>query len=74
MEKEFKMLEATNKQEAIQSLIDVKENKPQLLPEDVRCKKGLFMKLQKMTFQEVRDIFIIVKTKYYDSIDYSNKF
>ena len=68
------MLEATNKQEAIQSLIDVKPNKPQLLPEDVRCKKGLFMKLQKMTFQEVRDIFIIVKTKYYDSIDYSNKF
>ena len=74
MKKEFKMLEATNKQEAIQSLIDVKLNKPQLLPEDVRCKKGLFMKLQKMTFQEVRDIFITVKTKYYDSIDYSNKF
>ena len=67
----FKMLEATTKQEAIESLIDVKLRKPELLPDHIRWTINT---LDQMTFQEVRDIFIIVKTKYYDSIDYSNKF
>ena len=59
MKKEFKMLEATNKQEAIQSLIDVKDNKPELLPVDIRCKKGLFMKLQIVHYNIIQ-LFILM--------------
>jgi hypothetical protein len=69
--KEFKMLEATNKQEAIISLRDVQLNKPQLLTDYVRLS---MQDLDQRSFQEVRDMFIQVKTRYYDSIDFSNKF
>ena len=69
--KEFKMLEATNKQEAIISLRDVQLNKPQLLTDYVRLS---MQDLDQRSFQEVRDMFIQIKTRYYDSIDYSNKF
>tara|TARA_R110002110_G_scaffold1035_10_gene4061 strand:- start:1735 stop:1977 length:243 start_codon:yes stop_codon:yes gene_type:complete len=69
--KEFKMLEATNKQEAIISLRDVQLNKPELLTDYVRLS---MQDLDQRSFQEVRDMFIQIKTRYYDSIDYSNKF
>ena len=69
--KEFKMLEATNKQEAIISLRDVQLNKPELLTDYVRLS---MQDLDQRSFQEVKDMFIQVKTRYYDSLDYSKKF
>jgi ribulose bisphosphate carboxylase small subunit len=67
----FKMKEATNKQEAIMSLKDVQKNKPELLTEYVRLS---MFDIDKMSFQEVRDIYIQVKSRYYDTLDYSTKF
>jgi len=69
--KEFKMLEATNKQEAIISLRDVKRNKPDLMPGNIMLAMPNF---EHMSFAEVRDMFIVVKTAYYNSIDYTKKF
>ena len=65
------MKEATNKQEAIISLKDVQKNKPELLTEYVRLS---MFDIDKMTFQEIRDIYIQVKSRYYDTLDYSTKF
>jgi len=67
----FKMKEATNKQEAIISLKDVQKNKPELLTEYVRLS---MFDIDKMSFQEIRDIYIQVKSRYYDTLDYSTKF
>jgi|TARA_R110002051_G_scaffold252045_1_gene311341 hypothetical protein len=69
--KEFKMKEATNKKEAIISLLDVQENKPELLPKLIKFDKK---ELQELQFTEVRDLFIHVKTMYYSSIDWTKKF
>ena len=71
MKTNFKMKEATNKQEAIMSLKDVQKNKPELLTEYVRLS---MFDIDKMTFQEIRDIYIQVKSRYYDTLDYSTKF
>jgi hypothetical protein len=65
------MKEATNKQEAIISLKDVQKNKPELLTEYVRLS---MFDIDKMSFQEIRDIYIQVKSRYYDTLDYSTKF
>ena len=66
--KEFKMKEATNKKEAIISLLDVQENKPQLLPKLIKFTEE---ELNDLEFTEVRDLFIHVKTMYYSSIDWT---
>jgi len=68
---EFKMKEATTKPEAIISLLDVQTNKPELLPDNtVLTEDGLNI----LKFQVVRDLFIKVKTAYYNSQDNSKRF
>jgi hypothetical protein len=69
--KEFKMKEATNKKEAIISLLDVQKNKPELLPKLIKFDKE---ELEALDFSEVRDLFIHIKRMYYNSIDWSKKF
>mgnify|MGYP003676575185 CR=1 FL=1 len=68
---EFKMKEATTKQEAIISLLDVQSNQPILLPNNtVLTEDGLNI----LKFEIVRDLYIKVKSAYYDSIDNSKRF
>ena len=68
---EFKMKEATNKQEAIISLLDVQSNQPALLPDNtVLTEYGLNI----LKFAVVRDLFIKVKETYYNSQDNSKRF
>ena len=68
---EFKMKEATTKQEAIISLLDVQTNKPDLLPDNtVLTKDGM----QSLSFQTVRDLYVMVKSAYYNSQDNSKRF
>jgi hypothetical protein len=68
---EFKMKEATTKQEAIISLLDVQTNKPNLLPDNtVLTEYGLNI----LKWEVVRDLFIKVKSAYYDSQDNSKRF
>ena len=69
--KKFIMKEATNKQEAIISLLDVQANQPILLPDNtVLTEDGLNI----LKFQVVRDLFIKVKSAYYSSQDNSKRF
>ena len=65
------MKEAVTHQEAIISLLDVQENKPELLPKLIKFDKE---ELEALDFSEVRDLFIHVKRMYYNSIDWSKKF
>ena len=65
------MKEATNKKEAIISLLDVQEKQPELLPKLIKFDKE---ELETLDFSEVRDLFIHVKGMYYNSIDWSKKF
>ena len=68
---EFKMKEATTKQEAIISLLDVQSNQPVLLPDNtVLTEDGM----QSLSFETIRDLFIKVKTTYYNSQDNSKRF
>ena len=68
---EFKMKEATTKQEAIISLLDVQSKQPVLLPDNtVLTEDGLNL----LKFQIVRDLYVKVKTAYYNSIDNSKRF
>jgi len=65
------MKEATTKQEAIISLLDVQSNQPVLLPDNtVLTEDGLNI----LSFKVVRDLFIKVKTAYYNSQDNSKRF
>ena len=65
------MKEATTKQEAIISLLDVQTNKPNLLPDNtVLTEYGLNI----LKWEVVRDLFIKVKSAYYDSQDNSKRF
>ena len=65
------MKEATTKQEAIISLLDVQSNHPVLLPNNtVLTTEGM----QSLSFQTVRDLYIKVKTNYYNSQDNSKRF
>jgi len=68
---EFKMKDATSKPEAIMSLLDVQLNKPVLLPNNtVLTEYGL----NRLSFQVVRDLYIKVKSAYYNSQDNSKIF
>ena len=68
---EFKMKEATTKQEAIISLLDVQANQPVLLPDNtVLTEDGM----QSLSFQTVRDLFVKVKSAYYETLDNKNRF
>jgi hypothetical protein len=67
----FKMKEATNKQEAIISLLDVQTNKPNLLPNNSTFDESI---LDGIPFLELRDLYIKVKTAYYSSLDFKNRF
>ena len=65
------MKEATGKQEAIISLLDVQTNKPELLPDNtVLTEYGLNI----LKFAVVRDLYVRVKTTYYNSQDNSKRF
>jgi len=65
------MKEATTKQEAIISLLDVQTNQPVLLPDNtVLSEYGLHI----LKFEVVRDLYIKVKTAYYNSKDNSKRF
>jgi len=67
----YKMKEATTKQEAIISLLDVQYNKPVLLPDNtVLTEEGL----NTLSFNVVRDLYIKVKSAYYNSQDNSKIF
>tara|TARA_R100001377_G_scaffold17840_1_gene9157 strand:+ start:222 stop:434 length:213 start_codon:yes stop_codon:yes gene_type:complete len=69
--KNFRMKEATSKPEAIISLLDVQSNQPNLLPDNtVLTEYGL----NTLSFNVVRDLFIKVKTAYYNSQDNSKRF
>ena len=71
MKREFKMKEAVTKQEAIISLLDVQTNKPELLPDNtVLTEYGLNI----LKFGVVRDLYIKVKSAYYNSQDNSKRF
>ena len=68
---EFKMKEATTKQEAIISLLDVQSNQPILLPNNtVLTEDGLNI----LKWEVVRDLYIKVKSAYYNSQDNSKRF
>ena len=68
---EFKMKEATSKQEAIISLLDVQSKQPILLPDNtVLTEDGLNL----LKFQVVRDLYVKVKTNYYNTQDNSKRF
>ena len=65
------MKDATSKPEAIISLLDVQTNKPELLPDNtVLTEYGLNL----LKFQVVRDLYIKVKSAYYNSQDNSKRF
>jgi len=65
------MKDATSKPEAIISLLDVQLNKPILLPDNtVLTEYGL----NRLSFQVVRDLYIKVKSAYYNSQDNSKIF
>jgi len=65
------MKEATTKQEAIISLLDVQTNQPVLLPDNtVLTEYGLNI----LKFAVVRDLFVRVKETYYNSQDNSKRF
>ncbi len=79
MKSNFKMLEATGKQEAIISICDVMAENPVWLN---KCKSDLFallndlsttrqrsMWLDCLTWNQVRDLFIEIKTEYYNFKD-----
>tara|TARA_R110001599_G_scaffold3837_1_gene20804 strand:+ start:866 stop:1117 length:252 start_codon:yes stop_codon:yes gene_type:complete len=69
--KNFRMKEATNKQEAIISLLDVQSKQPELLPNNTALTEyGLNI----LKFQVVRDLYIKVKSAYYNSQDNSKRF
>tara|TARA_R100001244_G_scaffold105040_1_gene77931 strand:- start:154 stop:363 length:210 start_codon:yes stop_codon:yes gene_type:complete len=67
----FKLKEATTKQEAIVSLLDVQNHKPELLPNNTAL---TYDGLNLLPFQLVRDLYVKVKDTYYNSLDFNNKF
>ena len=78
------MLEATNKQEAIKSIMHVMKENPLWLN---KCTSPLFCVIKSLTnnrrkkawlnlcqFADVRDLFIEIKKEYYNNQDFTNKF
>lgn len=83
MKTEFKMKEAINKKEAIISIIDVLYENPLWTN---KCTSDLFAVITSLTvsdaekllgrmkFEQVKNLFIEIKTEYYNSINWNNKF
>jgi hypothetical protein len=84
METTYKMKEATNKQEAIISILDVMNHNAVWLN---KCTSNLFATIYRLhtsekreeflrlcSFDQIKDLFIEIKKEYYNSIDWSNKF
>ena len=80
----FKMKEATNKEEAIISILDALKENPLFLN---KCTSNMFALVYNLhttkkreewlnlcDFEEVRDLFIEIKKEYYNSLDYANRF
>ena len=65
------MKEATTKQEAIISLLDVQTNQPVLLPDNTALTED---GLNILKWEVVRDLYIKVKTAYYNAQDNSKRF
>ena len=65
------MKEATTKQEAIISLLDVQFNQPILLPNNTALTED---GLNILKWEVVRDLYIKVKSAYYNSQDNSKIF
>ena len=75
----FRMKEATNKPEAIISIIDVLKHNPLWLNKCTSAEFAIVYNmhttqkrkscLQLMSFQQVRDLFIEIKTEYYKQLD-----
>ena len=80
----YKMKEATNKLEAIISILDVMKENPIWLNKCTSKEFAVVYRLHNtkkreewlnlMTFSDVRDLFIEIKKEYYNSIDWTNKF
>ena len=79
MKTEFIMKEATNKKEAIMSILDVMEQKPSFIQQvdDIgfllTCNCTAMPSermewLEQFDFPQIRDLFIKIKTAYYKSI------
>ena len=78
------MKEATNKPEAIISILDVMTENPLFLN---KCTSNMFAVVYNLhttkkrkqwldlcSFNDVRDLFIEIKKEYYNSLDFTNKF
>jgi hypothetical protein len=80
MKNTWKMLEATNKNEAIISILDAlnqnetwlnkcnSSNFISLYNMHTRIKRENFLKM--LSFDEVRDLFIEIKKEYYENLDF----
>ena len=79
MKTDFKMKEATNKEEAIMSILDVMEKKPNFIQniDDIgfllTCNCTAMPSeriewLDQFDFPQIRDLFVKIKTAYYKSI------
>ena len=78
------MLEATTKPEAITSIVDVLKHNPLFLnkctssnfviTKSFESIKGQKYFLDKLVWEQLRDLFIEIKTEYYNSLDFSTKF
>ena len=79
MKTNFKMKEATNKEEAIMSILDVMEKKPNFIQniDDIgfllTCNCTAMPSeriewLDQFDFPQIRDLFVKIKTAYYKSI------
>tara|TARA_R110000824_G_scaffold107747_1_gene254252 strand:+ start:691 stop:945 length:255 start_codon:yes stop_codon:yes gene_type:complete len=84
METNFKMLEATNKKEAIVSILDVVAKNPLFLN---KCTSPLFCVVKSLTtsrrrrswlnlcnWEDVKNLFIEIKTEYYKHQDLIHKY
>ena len=67
----FKLKDANTKQEAIISLLDVQTNQPDLLPNNTALTED---GLNILKWEVVRDLYIKVKSAYYESLDNKNRF
>lgn len=80
----YKMKEATNKQEAIISILDVMTENPVWLNKCTSKEFAVVYRLHNtkkrqewlnlMDFADVRDLFVEIKGEYYNSVDWSNRF
>jgi|TARA_R110000824_G_scaffold23996_7_gene84897 hypothetical protein len=79
----YKMKEATGKEEAIISILDVLKEKPLFLNKCTGYKVAILSSLKttrsrkiyisEMSWDQIRDLFIELKTAYYNQLDLTNK-